>query len=83
MESRMRDPVECELWLAMNEEGDWVVTRDGANEAHEKLNEDVGGNSCRVARVVVKMSPPVDPEAEDATEVEVPDEVAEPATATA
>lgn len=79
----MKEPVECEIWIAMNEEGDWVVVTDGASEAHEKLNEDVGGNSCRVARVVVRMRPPVDPDDESAAEVEVPDEVVEPVTATA
>jgi hypothetical protein len=65
----MSDKVQCEIFVAMNEDGDWVVVAE-ESEALEKLAGDVGGYQARVVKVTVKMAPPVLSE----TEVEVPDE---------
>jgi hypothetical protein len=59
----------CEMWIAMMEDGDWVVATD-ESEALSKLAEDVGGYTARVVKVTVKMAPPIIPE----VEVEVPEE---------
>lgn len=52
------EPVECEIYLAMNEDGGWIVTADDS-EASEKLAEDEGGYACKIVKVTVKMTPPV------------------------
>jgi hypothetical protein len=65
----MADKVICEIFIAMNEEGDWIVT-DQEEEALSKLAEDQGGYLGRVVKIKVKMTPPVMTEAE----VEVSDE---------
>lgn len=62
----------CEIFIAMNEDGDWIVT-DEESTALEKLAEDQGGYHARVVKLTVKMSPPVMTEAE----VEVSDEAGE------
>jgi hypothetical protein len=64
--------IDCEIWLAMNEDGDWIVT-NCEDEAAERLTEDVGGYHARIVKVVVKMSPPA---AAEAT-VTVPDDAGE------
>lgn len=68
----MTDKVTCELWLAMNEDGDWVVTADDG-EALTKLGEDCGGYAARVIKLTVKMTPPAITE----HEVDVPDDAGE------
>jgi hypothetical protein len=62
----------CEIYLAMNEDGDWIVETD-ESDALSKLADDVGGYHGRVVKIIVKMSPPVMTEAE----VTVPDEAGE------
>lgn len=68
----MTDKVTCEIFLAMNEEGEWIVT-DLEEHALEKLAEDMGGYHARVVKLTVKMSPPVMSEAT----ITVPDEAGE------
>jgi hypothetical protein len=58
----MADKVNCELWIAMNEDKGWIVTQD-ESEALEKLMNDEGGWHCRIAKITVSMSPPVMAEA--------------------
>lgn len=48
----------CEIFLAMNEHGDWVTEYD-ESDALTKLQEDQGGYHCRIVKVVVHMTPPV------------------------
>jgi hypothetical protein len=54
--------IDCEIWIAMNEDGDWVVVRE-ESEARERLDEDAGGYYIRIVKVTVRMSPPVMTEA--------------------
>ena len=53
----MTGKVKCEIWIAMNEDGDWVVVQD-ESEALSQLAEQVGGYYARVAKVTVHMAPP-------------------------
>jgi hypothetical protein len=53
--------IDCEIWLAMNEDGDWIVATD-ESEALTKLGEDCGGYQARVVKITVKMTPPAMPE---------------------
>jgi hypothetical protein len=71
---RMTDQtkVECKIFIAMNEDGGWIVCND-ESEALTKLGEDEGGYSARVVKLTVKMTPPTIIE----TEVDVPDEAGE------
>jgi hypothetical protein len=59
-----REKKSCEIFIAMNEDGDWVVVTD-ESEALSKLAEDEGGYHARVVKIIVNMAPPV------MTEVEV------------
>ena len=61
--------VSCEIFLAINEDGDWIVTTD-ESEALSKLAEDQGGYQGRVVKIVAKMAPPALIE----TTIDVPDE---------
>jgi hypothetical protein len=65
----MTDKKTCEIYVAMNEDGDWIVETD-ESEALSKLAEDCGGYHARVVKLTVKMAPPKMAEAV----VEVPDE---------
>ena len=58
-----REKKACEIFLAMNEDGGWVVVTD-ESEALSKLAENEGGYHARVVKVTVKMAPPVMTEAE-------------------
>lgn len=62
-------PNACEIYVAMNEDGDWVVCSD-ESEALGKLAEDCGGYHARVVKITIRMSPPVMAEAA----VDVPDD---------
>lgn len=62
--------IDCEIYLAMNEDGDWIVT-DEETEALNVLSDARGGSLARVVKVTVKMTPPVMAEAT----VTVPDDV--------
>lgn len=57
------------LFIAMNEEGDWVVNSE-ESEVLNQLAEDQGGYQARVVKITVKMRPPVMAEAS----VTVPDD---------
>lgn len=61
--------VNCEIFIAMNEDGDWIVTNDDS-DALNQLSNDAGGYQARVVKITVTMSPPVMAEAE----VAIPDE---------
>ena len=61
-----------EIFIAMNEDGDFVVVKD-ESEALELLASDCGGYLARVVKITVNMAPPVMAEAK----VEVPDEAGE------
>jgi hypothetical protein len=65
----MSNKVTCEIFVAMHEDGGWIVTND-ESDAASKLFEDEGGYHCRVVKIIVKMAPPVMAEAT----VEVPDD---------
>lgn len=65
----MADKIACELWLAMNEDGGWVVVTD-ESDALTQLGENEGGYLARVVKVTVNMAPPVMTEAT----VNIPDE---------
>jgi hypothetical protein len=60
--------IDCEIRIAMNEDGDWVVCTADDN-ALEQLANEVGGALARVVAITVRMSPPVMTEAS----VTVPD----------
>lgn len=64
--------VEIELFIAMNEEGDWIVETD-ESEALSNLAENQGGYHGRVVKLKVKMTPPKCAE----IEVAVPEEAGE------
>lgn len=74
----MQDKIPCQLWIAMNECGDWIVSAESDSDAAERLVEEQGGAQCRVARIEIRMRPPVDCEKNDPASIEVPDD--EPAT---
>jgi hypothetical protein len=65
----MTDKKTIEVFIAMNEDGDWIVEPD-ESDALSKLAEDVGGYHARVVKLTVKMAPPKMTEAT----VDVPDE---------
>jgi hypothetical protein len=48
---------EIELFVAMNEEGDYEAAAE-AEVARDSLNENSGGHCCRIVKLVLKMSPP-------------------------
>ncbi len=50
-------PIECEIWIAMNEDGGYVVVTD-EGDALSELGSCEGGYHARVVKLVVKMSPP-------------------------
>jgi hypothetical protein len=68
----MTDKVKCELWIAINEDGDYVVVTD-ENEALECLAESRGGYTARVVKITALVQPPKI----DEIEVDVPDEAGE------
>ena len=66
---------ECEFFLAINEDGGFVVCKD-ESDVLQMLSEDEGGWHARVVKLVVKMTPP---QAQEIT-VTVPDTAGETAT---
>jgi hypothetical protein len=64
----MPEPIECEIYIAMNEDGAWIVTQD-ETDALSKLGEDEGGYQGRVVKIKVTMTPPV----MDGATVTIPD----------
>ena len=68
----MTTKIDCEIFIAMNEDGDWVVTNE-ESEVLDILSENVGGGLARVVKVTVKMAPPVMPQAI----VDIPNEAGE------
>jgi hypothetical protein len=68
----MATKVKCELFLAMNEDGDWSVNED-AQEASNSVAENSGGACIRTVQLLVTMAPPEIAE----VPVDVPDEAGE------
>lgn len=64
----------CEIFLVINEDGDYSVGED-IDVAVERHNEDWGGNMRRVVKLVVKVAAPIVTE----TEVDVADDAGETA----
>lgn len=62
--------VKCEVWVAVNEDGDFVVVQD-ESEALPTLQENVGGYAARVVKITAMIEPPVVAE----TTIDVPDEL--------
>ena len=54
----MTDKVTCELFIAMNEDGGWVVVTD-ESEALAELARAEGGYHARVVKINVLLTPPV------------------------
>ena len=68
----MPDKVEAEIFIAMNEDGDYVVSAD-ENEVLELFDSDVGGICRKVVKLTAKITPPVVEE----VSVDVPDTAGE------
>jgi hypothetical protein len=68
----MTEKINCEIFIAMNEDGGWIVGAD-ESEALSALAESEGGYHARVVKITVKMAPPVMTEAA----IDVPDEAGE------
>ena len=49
--------VTCEIYIAMNEDGGYVVGKD-ETDILERLAEDEGGWNARIVKVEVRMAPP-------------------------
>lgn len=65
----MTKSIDCEIWIAMNEDGDWSVSVD-EDDALPELATQQGGYAARVVKITVTMSAPVITEAS----VTVPDD---------
>jgi hypothetical protein len=63
----------CEIWIAINEDGDYSVHTEGPSEAREQLIDDFGGACVRVIKITAKIAPPQIAEAE----IDVADEAGE------
>jgi hypothetical protein len=48
---------EIEIFVAMNEDGDYEAAAE-AEVAHDSLRDNSGGHACRIVKLIVKMSPP-------------------------
>lgn len=68
----MADQFKCEIMIAMNEDGDFVVV-PADDDPIEKMSENYGFTTLRVAKLIVAMTPPVVPE----VEVSIPDDAGE------
>lgn len=75
----MAEPVECEIGLAMNEEGDWIICKWNETHPIAELEENFNSHAARVIKIKVKMTPPRPAEAL----ITIPDEAGETITATA
>jgi hypothetical protein len=73
-ETEMADKVKCELWVAINEDGDYVVSTADSAEALSDLIENWGANAARVVKLTALIRPPA---VEDAEVVDVTDEAGE------
>jgi hypothetical protein len=48
--------LECELWVTVDDAGDYAVSKESAESAVESFNSDIGGsNPTRTVRVVVRV----------------------------
>ena len=62
-----------EIWIALNEDGDYIAHTDGPTEARDQLIDDCGGACVKVVKITAKIAKP---EVIDA-EIDVPDEAGE------
>ncbi len=74
----MTDQIEIELFVCMNEDGDFAVGTDSGDTATD-LADNCGGVCMRTVKLKVKIAPPQITEAE----VTVPDEAGETVSAQA
>jgi hypothetical protein len=65
----MTTKIECEIYLAMNEDGCWEINTD-ADDAIVALRDNYGGAVVRTIKLTAKVAPPQIEEAE----LDVPDE---------
>lgn len=68
----MSDQIKCAILICMNNDGDWVVVREDEDSV-EKMADEYGGHTMRVAKIIVSMTPPVASE----VEVTIPDDAGE------
>ena len=75
----MAEPVECEIAIVMDTDGDWIV-RKWDDHLMSEFDDEIGGDHPRrVIKITAKMAPPVLQQAI----ITVPDEAGETITATA
>ena len=67
----MINKIECEIWIAMDEDGNWRVSKEQDDVISDISDE--RGLCIRTARVTVKMAPPQVAE----FEVDIPDDPSE------
>lgn len=68
----MSGKILCEIFIAMNEDGDWEVATE-ASDAVECMVSNNGGDCVRCIKINVHMTPP----AIEETELDIPDEAGE------
>jgi hypothetical protein len=70
---------ECEMWLCVNDKGDWYVDMSSAADAIEGCRANYFGECFRTVKITVSMARPTC----EAVSVDVPDEAGETVTAVA
>lgn len=50
--------IDCEIFICMNEDGEWAVAKDTEQDASDALDEDATSYQKRTVKVTIKMSPP-------------------------
>lgn len=51
------DKIEIQIWVAVNETGDFVVSTDGPSEAHSDLEGSYTNEASRVYALTLKVAP--------------------------
>lgn len=69
-ESDMTDKITCELFLCINEDGNWTVGTDAGDTA-EELADGYGCVCIRTVKLIARIAPPDTEEAK----VDIPDDV--------
>lgn len=55
----MAEPITVEVWIAMDSDGDWEVSKDDSEDAVTYYAENIGGSlPLRVVKLNVTMRPP-------------------------
>ena len=68
----MTEKVECEIWIAINEDGAWVTGED-VDSTVEKLMSEYTSFAIRTVKITAKITPPTIIK----TELDIPDEAGE------